>query len=474
MRYLPIVLLLSAALFAFDYYVFRNWRRNAGSRTSRWRWTIPVYRVLMVVMPLSLPLYFQFFRWWEVEPKLFRALLFGFWAVYYLPKVPIVVALLVKDAGRFVGWLFRRFQDEHAAASARLRGPTAAGAGSSGVRGASASAPRHADATSREGALHRPPSGPHPGTHTEVDARERSTAPPDLTDMKRISRAEFLRRMGWTAAAVPFVVTGYSVFRSLYDFTVHRVDIPLAGLPRAFDGLTIAQMSDLHAGSFFNERPMWEAVEMVNQLRPDLITITGDFVNHDVAEMSVIAPALNALDARLGIFGCLGNHDHYANVDRLVPLIRATRVDLLVNAHRTISVDGAELHVIGTDNTGFRQNYADLPRAVEGIDADRENTQILLAHDPTFWDGHVRSGYENIDLMLCGHTHGGQLGFEWGPFRWGLAKMVYDRWAGLYAEPRRGGESRQFLYVNRGLGTVGPPLRLGIRPEITLLTLHRT
>ena len=472
MRYLTIVLLLSAALFAFDYYVFRNWRRFAGSRTARWRWTLPVYRILMVVMPLSLPLYFQFFRWWEVEPKLFRALLFGFWAVYYLPKVPIVVVLLVKDAGRFVGWLFRRFQDEHAAASAHLPAPTATASASLPARDASASAPGDTYAASGEDALSPPANAPSMGT--AKDATVRPAGPPDLTDMKRISRGEFLRRMGWSAAAVPFVVTGYSVFRSLYDFTIHHVGVPVAGLPRAFDGLTIAQMSDLHAGSFFNERPMWEAVEMVNQLRPDVITITGDFVNHDVAEMSVIAPALDALVADLGVFGCLGNHDHYADVDRLVPLIRATSVDLLVNAHRTISIDGAELHVIGTDNTGFRQNYADLPRAVEGIDAERENAQILMAHDPTYWDGYVRPAYEDIDLMLCGHTHGGQLGIEWGPFRWGLAKMVYERWAGLYAEPRAGGTSKQFLYVNRGLGTVGPPLRLGIRPEITLLTLRRT
>ena len=462
MRYFTIVLLLSAALFAFDYYVFRNWRRYAGGRTSRWRWTIPVYRVLMVVMPLSLPLYFQFFRWWEVEPKLFRALLFGFWAVYYLPKVPVVAVLLIKDAGRFVGWLFRRFQDEHAQAAARLPERTAV-----------APKPSHADVISGGVTSVSSARGARSPINTAEAATEHTSGPPDLTDMKRISRGEFLRRMGWTAAAVPFVVTGYSVFRSLYDFTVHRIDVPIVGLPRAFDGLTVAQLSDLHAGSFFNERPMWEAVEMVNGLRPDIVTITGDFVNHDVAEMSVIAPALNALEADLGVFGCLGNHDHYADVDRLVPQLGATTVDLLVNAHRTIAIDGAELHVIGTDNTGFRQNYADLPRAVDGIDAERENAQILLAHDPTFWDDHVRPGYEDIDLMLCGHTHGGQLGIEFGPFRWGLAKMVYDRWAGLYSEPRHGGASKQFLYVNRGLGTVGPPLRLGIRPEITLLTMRR-
>lgn len=422
MRYLPLVILLSIGVFALDYYVFRNWRRHA--RRRKVRWTLPVYRVLMGVMPFSLPLYFELYRWWEVEPKLGRALFFGFWAVYYLPKVPIVLVLLVKDAGRFVTWLFAWFQE-------RL-----------------------------------------PLSFGEKDPPDETTVAPDLTDMKRISRSEFLRRMGWSAAAIPFVVTGYSVFRSLYDFSVYRVDVPVAGLPRAFDGMTIAQISDLHAGSFFSDRPMWEAVSMINDLKPDVVAITGDFVNHDVAEMSVIAPALNALNSKLGIYGCLGNHDHYADVDRLIPRIGETPVELLVNAHRTISIDGAKLHILGTDNTGFRQNYADLPRAVAGIEPGDESAQILLAHDPTFWDAYVRPGYADIDLMLCGHTHGGQMGVELGPMRWGLAKIVYDRWAGLYSEPRRNGTSFQFLYVNRGLGTVGPPLRLGIRPEITLLTLR--
>lgn len=426
MKYLPLIILLSTAVFALDFYVYRNWRRYVRHR--KLQWTLPLYRVLMVMMPLSLPLYFELYRWWEVEPKLARALFIGFWAVYYLPKVPIALVLLAKDAGMFVNWLFRWFQERLPLSSTEME------------------------------------------TSAALSGQDTK---PDLTDMKRISRSEFLRRMGWSVAAIPFVVTGYGVFRSLYDFSIHRVDVPVAGLPRAFDGLTIAQISDLHAGSFFSDRPMWEAVSMINALNPDIVAITGDFVNHDAAELAVIAPALKALKSDLGIYGCLGNHDHYADVDALVSRIRATPVELLVNARRTISVDGAKLHVLGTDNTGFRQTYADLPRAVAGIEPGGESAQILLAHDPTFWDGHVRPGYADIDLMLCGHTHGGQLGFEWGPVRWGLANMVYDRWAGLYAEPRREGGSAQFLYVNRGLGTVGPPLRLGIRPEITLLTLRR-
>lgn len=419
MRYIIPLIVVSFALFGLDYYVYRNWRRFA--RASALRWTLPIYRVGMWIMPVTLPLYLSLFSWWEVEPRLARALFFGFWAIYYVPKVPIALVLLVKDAVRF---------------ARRLNARTAT---------------RRSADSERDGAA-----------VVGSQARAEST----------LTRGEFLRRLGWSAATVPFVATGYGVFRTLYDFSVLRVDVPIAGLPRAFDGMTIAQLSDLHAGSLFSDAPMREAVEIVNRLRPDLVVLTGDYVNHDVAETPLILPSLNDLQADLGVYGCLGNHDHYADTNRLVDQIGSTPVDLLINAHRTLEIDGARLHVIGTDNTGFRQHYADLPQAVSGIEPGGESARILLAHDPTFWDHEVRPGYEDIDLMVCGHTHGGQFGIEMGPLRWSLAQVRYDRWAGLYREPRAGG-GEQFLYVNRGIGTVGPPLRLGIPPEITLLTLRR-
>jgi predicted MPP superfamily phosphohydrolase len=382
---------------------------------------------MMAVMPFALPVYFFVWRWWEVEPKLARAAFFGFWAIYYGPKALIAVVLIGKDIARFVIWLFEWFQRQLGVEPEPL---------------AVAAAP---------------------------------SATLDLSDMKHMPRRDFLREIGWTAATVPFVVVGYGVFRQLYDFEVHRVEVPIAGLPRALDGLTIAQLSDLHAGSFFSTRPMAEAAETVNALHPDLITITGDFVNHDVEELPLILPALRTLKAELGVYGCLGNHDHYASIEGVKTSVRATPVDLLVNEHRTLSIGGARLHIVGTDNTGFNQHFADLPGALSGIERDPngEDATILLAHDPTFWDLHVRPTAPQVDLMLSGHTHGGQIGFEAGPLRWSLARVMYERWAGLYTEPRAEGRGAQQLYVNRGLGTVGPPLRLGIRPEITLLTLRR-
>jgi len=439
MRYVVPIIIVSTTLLALDFYVYHNWRRFARDRRGL-QWTRPVYRVLMWVMPFSMPLYLNLFRWWEVEPRLARAVFFGLWSFYYVPKVPIALVLLAKDVVRLSKGLARWLGQ---------RSPRAA----AGVDQA------------MENASHPRSTAPSPN---RADAQGRSRA-----DAQAISRAEFLRRMGWTAAAVPFVATGYGVLRTLYDFRLHRIDVPLAGLPRQFEGLTIAQLSDLHAGSLFSDRPMWDAVSIVNDLKSDLIAVTGDFVNSDTAEMPRVLPALNALTAELGVFGCLGNHDHYAQTDRLLSQIRTTPINVLVNAHQTLTIDGARLHIVGTDNTGFNQHYADLPRALDGIESDDESARILLAHDPSFWDSHVRPNHSSIDLMICGHTHGGQFGFEFGPLRWSVAQMRYDRWAGLYAEPRRGGEDPQWLYVNRGIGTVGPPLRLGIPPEITLLTLHR-
>lgn len=434
-----ILLLLSAlGLFGVDYYVYRNWARFAQYRRWARRWTLPPYRVLMVVMPFALPAYLALDRWLGIEPAWLRGLLIGFWGVYYGPKALVAVGILVKDLLRFTVWLFQWFQQE------LLGGP------------------KPSTEFNQPPALALPPA---PVVAAPVSAL-------DLTDMKRMPRRDFLQQLGWSAASVPAVIVGYGVFRRLYDYEVYEIDVPIPGLPRQFDGLTIAQLSDLHAGSFFSTRPMHDAVDVVNDLRPDLVAITGDYVNGDAAELPLVLPGLDRLQAPLGVYGSLGNHDHYASVREVIDGVRHTTVDLLVNEHRDLRIDGATLHLVGTDNTGYYQHFGDLPGALRGHDRDADGAYVLMAHDPTFWDSHVRRHHPEIDLTLGGHTHGGQFGIEAGPVRWSLASMAYERWAGLYREPGAG-ERPQFLYVNRGLGTVGPPLRMGIRPEITLLTLRR-
>lgn len=421
MRYLIPALALAGALWLVDFYVLRNWRRFARYRGKASRLFLRLYGVLLYIMPLTLPAYLLLFRWWEVEPKLVRAAFVGFWALYYLPKIPIALVLLLKDATRLISWQFqwlRRKRDE------------STGAG-------------------------------------DVPARR----PPDLTELRTMSRSEFLRTMGWTAASIPFVVVGYGVFRSLYNFEVQNTVLSLPGLPKALDGIQIAQISDLHAGSFFSLEPVRETVALLNELRPNLIVFTGDFVNNDEAEMKNVVPQLQALNVDIGAFACLGNHDHYARVEQVAMAVGQTPFRLLVNQHAPLVINGAPIYMIGTDNTGFNQHYADLSRATDGIPArEADDLRILLAHDPSYWE-QARHARPDIDLTLSGHTHGGQVGFEIGPLRWSLARLVYPRWAGLYSEHSASSRHPQYLYVNRGLGTVGPPVRIGIRPEITMLTL---
>lgn len=432
MSQMGLVMLVSiGVLFAVDYYVFYNWKRYVRYRkrqkaTPALVWTLPIYRIAMGVMPFAMPFYFSLWRWWEVEPKLARSILIGAWIVYYGPKFIIALVLGVKDILRFVSWLFAWFQQQLLS--------------------------------------------------SEPEVAESPKQELDLTDMKRLKRRDFLQHMGWTAASVPFVMVGYGVFRTLYDFQVHRITVPIPNLPTALEGITIAQLSDLHAGSFFSERPMLEAASYVNELQSDLIAVTGDFVNRSADELSLIIPGLQTLKADIGAYGCLGNHDHYARVGDVIEQVRAqTPIDLMVNQGRSLAIEGATLHVLGTDNTGLGQRYANLPRALADLspNPNGEEVRILLAHDPTFWDNYVRPQHPEIDLTLSGHTHGGQIGVELGPLRWGLARVAYPRWAGRYDENRSSRGDPHFLYVNRGLGTVGPPMRLGIRPEITILTLTR-
>lgn len=410
MRILIFLLLFTLFSVLIDVYVYRNWRRFAHWR-PKFKWTLPVFLIGIFLMPLVMPTYAWLSRWWEVEPKLMRQAIISLWAIWYIPKVPIVIGLLIKDIVAFSSRLFKP------------KSPT-----------------------------------------------EPSPVGADITELPDLTRRQFLQKVGWTSATVPFAVVGYGLMRDLYDFQVRHVEIAVPNLPQAFHGLRIAQISDLHAGSLFSERPMEHAVETINAQRPDLIMITGDFVNNDHREAPVILPAISRLSAELGVFAVRGNHDHYADVGRVSAMIRDAGVNLLVNDARTLAIDGARLHIIGTDNTGFGQSHADLPAALRNTRPNGEDARILMTHDPTFWDA-AREIAPEIDLTLSGHTHGGQFGFELGPLRWSLARLVYQRWAGLYTEDS--GTSLQQLYINRGLATVGPPLRLGIRPEITILTLVR-
>jgi predicted MPP superfamily phosphohydrolase len=190
-------------------------------------------------------------------------------------------------------------------------------------------------------------------------------------------------------------------------------------------------------------------------------------VNFHPEELKNIRSELERFRAPMGVFASLGNHDHYMNVRDhalLQSVVRNCGIQLLVNENHVFEQGGDRLQLAAIDNTGLGQDFGDLPRALVGT--RREDPTILLAHDPTFWDKEVLKRHE-IELTLSGHTHGGQVGVNVLGREFSVAQMVYKRWAGLYTE----GDSK--LYVNRGLGTIGPPMRIGVPPEITILTLKK-
>lgn len=299
-----------------------------------------------------------------------------------------------------------------------------------------------------------------------VQKMRRTPAP--TSEVKTEARRSFLATAGWATAVIPYAIVGDGIFRTLYDFKVYSQEVLLANLPRAFDGMRVLQISDVHAGSFPDHRPFQEALRIIESIKPDVILITGDFVNFLPNELSVIAKELTALRAPMGVYASLGNHDHYNQPSehaRLVSAIRGFDIDLLVNDHRRLRIGSDELVLAGIDNTGFKQQFGDLGKALQGV--TEEDAVILMAHDPTFWDKEVRQ-HAPVGLTLSGHTHGGQFGIQVLGFEWSPAQYVYKQWAGMYSD------GDQHLYVNRGLGTVGPPIRIGINPEITVFTLRST
>jgi len=288
-----------------------------------------------------------------------------------------------------------------------------------------------------------------------------------------------------TGFTVPGLLIGLTIFfgfalgmlRGRTHVKVFSKLIQVNDLPASFSGLKIVQLSDIHlAGFHFNPGHMEKVVSRVNQLEPDLVLFTGDMVHNFAEELEPFTGILDQLKAPLGKYAVLGNHDygHYyrwespeaeaENLDRTKELIRQSGFDLLLNEHRTLSVGGDSLEIIGVENWGkppFPQE-GDLQSAMRGT--SETLVKILLSHDPSHWDLVVR-GKEPIALTLSGHTHGMQFGIEVGEFRWSPSAWTYKQWAGLYSE------NGQYLYVNRGLGFTGFPGRVGIRPEITLLTL---
>ncbi|MEZ4302657.1 MAG: metallophosphoesterase [Polyangiaceae bacterium] len=241
---------------------------------------------------------------------------------------------------------------------------------------------------------------------------------------------------------------------------VARVEVAVRGLAEGLDGYTIAQLSDLHVGSFVSRRRADRWVRAANAEAPDLVALTGDYVTSGVAFHEMIADVLAGLRARDGVIAVLGNHDYFGGGEPLASLVKERGVVLLRNARHTVQRGEASLEVAGVDDTWTRR--ADVEATMRGWEGGR--TLIALAHDPALFPDLARHG---AALVLSGHTHWGQIGVPFASARYNIARRVFRFSAGLY----RDGDAA--LYVSPGLGTTGPPVRFGSAPEITVLVLRR-
>jgi hypothetical protein len=295
-----------------------------------------------------------------------------------------------------------------------------------------------------------------------------------------ISRLRFLNQMALVMAAIPFASLLYGMVKGAYDYRVKRITLKFPNLPEAFDGMVMGQISDLHTGSFSDPTHLNQAFDILLGHKPDVIVFTGDLVNDRASETQGFEETFRRLKAPLGVYSTLGNHDYgdyvawespqakAANLQELKAVHAASGWDLLMNEHRILERGGQRIALIGVENWGASlrfPKYGKLSQALAG--AETAPFKILLSHDPSHWDAEVNRLHPDVDLTLSGHTHGMQFGVELPGFKWSPVQYFYKQWAGLYQK------GSQYLYVNRGLGFIGYPGRVGIKPEITLLEFKR-
>lgn len=306
-----------------------------------------------------------------------------------------------------------------------------------------------------------------------------SSALPAEAPAEAISRSAFLVRLGMLSASVPMLAMIYGMIRTAYQYKVHHIPFAVNNLPKAFRGFRIIQISDIHIGSFMSTEPFAKAVELINSQKADLIVFTGDLVNNKSEEVLPFLEEMKKLKAPYGVYSVLGNHDYgdyvawpdrkakEENLNDLIRYHRQSGWDILLDEHRSIEKDGERMTITGVQNWSQHlrfPKYGDIDKAMEGFVPGSFN--LLLSHDPSHWRGQILEERSHFQLTLSGHTHGFQFGVEIPGFRWSPVQYVYKEWAGLYTE------NGQSLYVNRGLGFLGYPGRVGILPEITLIELQ--
>jgi predicted MPP superfamily phosphohydrolase len=303
-------------------------------------------------------------------------------------------------------------------------------------------------------------------------------------------RRYFFKTATAAAGAAPFLGAMYGFAAERLNYQIHRVEIPVSNLHAALDGMKLVQLSDIHMSGYMPQSQVRRAIDMANDLGADLAIVTGDFITGAGDPLEQCIEEIRRLSAPLGIYGCNGNHEIYAQAeDRAQDLFMQHGMKLLRHENALITFNGARLNLIGVDYQRERASGGRRVSTLVGVEPliRKDIPNILLSHNPNSFN---RAAELGVELSLAGHTHGGQIQVEILDHRLSPARFITDYVAGLYLRPlftpAKTVASQKFLhaatlqgphaavYVNRGLGTVGAPVRLGVPPEISLLTLRRS
>lgn len=295
-----------------------------------------------------------------------------------------------------------------------------------------------------------------------------------------ISRSKFLN---WLGLGIGLAFLGnaiWGVVKGAHNYVVRKRTLKIDGLPEAFDGFKIVQISDIHCGSFWDREAVQKGIQLINDQNADAVFFTGDLVNDTSKEAESWTDVFGKIRAKNGVFSILGNHDYgdyviwdsleskHQNMLQMYGHHKKMGWDLLLDENRILERNGQKIAIVGVENwsaKGRFPKYGNLKQALTGT--EDISIKLLLSHDPSHWREQVLESQPEIRATFSGHTHGMQFGVDTKFYRWSPAKYIYKEWMDLYKE------GKQYLYVNRGFGYLGYPGRMGIFPEITVVTLKR-
>ena len=296
-----------------------------------------------------------------------------------------------------------------------------------------------------------------------------------------IQRRSFISKIALIIAALPIPFVIHGIYRGRHNYRVLSYELEFNDLPAEFDGYKITHISDIHSGSLQKINKVEYAVDLINKQNSDLVLFTGDFVNNKANELNKWKKIFSKIKAKDGKFSVLGNHDYgdyvnwksdqekKENFKNLLNSQKEMGFKLLLNESVNINSLNQSISLVGVENWGkggFRKN-GDIDKACVGL--RKKDFKVVMSHDPSHWDQILLNHQTHFHLTLSGHTHGMQFGIEIpGWIKWSPVKWVYKYWAGIYYE------KNQYLNVNRGFGVLGFPGRVGVWPEISVITLKKT